>query len=137
MQERIPTFCAICGVHCAAIATVEDGKLIKWEQDKESGLEYKPCRSFKGLANKEIIEHPDRLKYPMKRVGEKGEGKWQRISWDQALDEIAAKLTEIKEKYGPEYLGATVGEMKHFEFVWIHRFMSAFGSHNVSTPHSL
>ena len=137
MQERIPTFCAICGVHCAAIATVEDGVLVKWEQDKESGLEYKPCRSFKALANKEIIESPDRLKYPLKRVGAKGEGKWQQISWDQALDEIAAKLTELKEKYGPECLSAGVGEPKHFEFVWIQRFMSAFGSPNISNPHNI
>ncbi|MDH4208152.1 MAG: molybdopterin-dependent oxidoreductase, partial [Anaerolineae bacterium] len=44
--------------------------------------------------------HPDRLKFPMKRAGEKGEGKWQQISWDQALDEIAAKAQDIKDNYG-------------------------------------
>ena len=137
MKQVTPTFCSLCGRHCSAIATVEDGKLIKWEQDKEGGFPHKPCRSFKGLANKEIIESPDRLKYPLKRVGARGEGKWQRVSWDEALDEIAAKLNEIKEKYGPEALGCTVGEPKHFEFVWIHRFANAFGSPNVSTPHHI
>lgn len=137
MQQVTYTFCAICGAHCSAKATVEDGKLVKWEQDKDRGFHYLPCRSFKGLANKEIIESPDRCKYPMKRVGERGSGQWQRVSWDEALGDIAARLTEMKKKYGSEALGASVGEMKHFEFVWIHRFMSVFGSPNIATPHSL
>ena len=136
-QQRIPTFCAICGGHCAAIATVEDGKLVKWEKDKETDLPSLSCPSFKGQANIEIAYSPDRVKYPMKRVGAKGEGKWQRISWDQAIDEISQKLTELKEKYGPECLSASVGEPKHFEFVWVERFMSAFGSPNITTPHHL
>ncbi|MFC1957894.1 molybdopterin-dependent oxidoreductase [Chloroflexota bacterium] len=111
MEERIPTFCTLCPFHCAAIATVEGGRLVKWEADKESGLHYAPCRSFKGVGNIEIGHHPDRLKYPLKRAGIRGEGKWERISWDQALDEISQKLLELKEKYGPECLGAGVNSI--------------------------
>ena len=44
------------------------------------------------MALPQLVNHPDRLQYPMRRVGEKGEGKWQTISWDQAFDEIAEKL---------------------------------------------
>lgn len=134
MQTQTYTFCAICGVHCSAKVTLEDGKIVKWEQDKDTGFHYLPCQTFKGLGNKEISIHPDRLKYPLKRVGARGEGKWQRISWDEALDTIANKFTEIKEKYGPEYVGASVGEPRGFEFPWLERFCTAFGTPNIRTP---
>jgi len=51
---------------------------------------------------KKILYAPDRLKYPMKRIGERGENKWERISWDEALTTIANRLNEIKKKYGAE-----------------------------------
>lgn len=135
MPKRVPTFCTLCNSHCAAIATVEEGKIIKWEQDKESGFGYLPCPSFKGwYVNKEIGEHPDRLKYPLKRVGARGEGKWERISWDEALDTIASKFNELKEKYGPQCIAAGVGEPRHLEFVWIQRLATAIGTPNCVTP---
>lgn len=63
----------------------------------------------KGKAAPELVYHPDRLKYPLKRVGERGEGKWERTSWDEALNAIAAKLAEIKEQYGTESISAIHG----------------------------
>ncbi len=62
----------------------------------------------------ERVHHPDRLLYPLKRVGGKGEGKWQRISWDEALDEIAARFLQIEAEDGPEAIwpynyGGTMG----------------------------
>jgi anaerobic selenocysteine-containing dehydrogenase len=48
----------------------------------------------------ERFYHPDRLNYPLKRAGEKGENKWQQITWDEALDEIATKLQSLKDQYG-------------------------------------
>jgi anaerobic selenocysteine-containing dehydrogenase len=134
MRTETLTFCSICPAHCASKVTVEDGKIVKWEADKESGLRYRPCTTYKALGLKEINEHPNRLKYPLKRTGVRGEGKWQRISWDEALDTIANKLTELKEKYGPQCLGASVGEPRHFEFAWLERFCSAFGTPNIRTP---
>lgn len=133
-QVTYSVFCGLCEGHCAALATVENGKIIKWRADKESGLPYRPCPSFKGQAWKEINEHPDRLKYPLKRAGAKGEGKWHRISWDEALESISRKLTKIREEYGPTFLGAGVGEPVQLEFVWLERFMSAFRSPNICTP---
>ena len=50
----------------------------------------------------ERIHHPDRLTHPMRRVGAKGEGRWERISWDEALDEIAARFLEVESEHGPE-----------------------------------
>jgi anaerobic selenocysteine-containing dehydrogenase len=63
----------------------------------------------KGLASIENLYHPDRLKYPLKRIGKGGEGKWERTSWDEALDRIAQKLLEIKKEYGIESLAVGIG----------------------------
>jgi len=54
-----------------------------------------------GLATAELVTHPDRLRYPLRRVGARGSGEWQRISWDEAMDSIAAKLQGIIKEYGP------------------------------------
>jgi anaerobic selenocysteine-containing dehydrogenase len=82
----------------------------------------------------EILNHPDRLKYPQKRIGPKGEGKWERISWDEALDTIAGKFKKAKEKYGPESVAFGLGEPKGMEFAFAQRFATAFGTPNVATP---
>lgn len=137
MRTETLTFCSICVAHCASKVTVEDGKIVKWEPDKQSGLDYRPCPTYKARGNKEINENPNRLKYPLKRTGARGEGKWKRISWDEALDIIADKLNELKGKYGPQCLGASVGEPKALEFVWLQRFCSAFGTPNIRTPSNL
>jgi anaerobic selenocysteine-containing dehydrogenase len=78
----------------------------------------------------EIVHHPDRLNFPLKRVGKKGEGKWQQISWDQALDEIAARLAEIKERYGAEALAGTGGTGRT-NYEYMDRFFNLFGSSNI------
>jgi len=74
------------------------------------------------------------LKYPQKRVGARGEGKWERISWEEALDTIAVKLKETKEKYGPESVAMCLGEPKGMEYAFGQRFASCFGTPNVATP---
>jgi len=68
----------------------------------------------KGITIPDVMYHPDRLKYPLKRRGERGEGKWERISWDEAISTIAGKLKEIKERYGPEAIHVSCGSgQKH------------------------
>jgi len=80
---------------------VEDGKIVKVERltypDGEKG---DIC--LKGVAGARLPYHPDRLKYPLKRAGKRGEGNWERITWEQALDEIADKLKKIREEFQPE-----------------------------------
>ena len=65
----------------------------------------------KGLAAHHWIYHPDRLQYPLKRVGERGAGEWQRISWDEGLDELSGKLQEIAGKYGPTSIALAVPDL--------------------------
>ncbi len=134
-QQEFFTFCHICAGRCAVKATVEDGKVVDIAPDRESGLPNELCPVKKGrLSIPEVLDHPDRLKYPLKRIGERGEGKWERISWDEALSTIAAKLLECKDKYGPESVAWCLGEPKGLEFAFAQRFATAFGTPNVITP---
>jgi len=89
------------GILCGLLVHVRDGVITKIEPaDDYPDPGYRnACTRAYGMPK--VVHHPDRLKYPMKRVGERGEGKWQRISWDEALDTIASKFTDIGERYGP------------------------------------
>ncbi len=90
-----------CHGGCGVKIFVSDGKLIKIEGDEDHPfLQGRLCP--RALALTQYIYHPDRLKYPLKRAGERGEGKWQRISWDEALGTCQERLERIREKYGPE-----------------------------------
>jgi anaerobic selenocysteine-containing dehydrogenase len=88
----------------------------------------------KGSASLEYLNHPDRLKHPLKRVGEKGKGSWERISWDEALDTIAQELTELKEKYGASSVVFMRGAAKGLQDDHLARFANIFGSPNISAP---
>lgn len=89
--------CTICHEFCGFELTVENGKITKLKP--AANHPNHPCP--KGLRALDYMYHPDRLLYPLKRTGERGEGKWERISWDEALESIATNLTKVKEKYGP------------------------------------
>jgi len=134
-RQEYFTFCHLCCGHCSIKVGVEDGKVVDIAPDMESGFPNELCPLKKSrLSVPDILTHPDRLQYPLKRVGERGEGKWQRISWDEALDTIASRFTEIKEQYGPDYVAMCLGEPKGMEFAFGQRFASAFGTNNVFTP---
>lgn len=94
------TPCAGCHQKCVLWAHVIDGRIIKTEAAhfQEQPEDTHCC--LKGLASASLPYYPDRLKYPVKRIGERGEGKWKRISWDEALDTIAEKLKQTRDKYG-------------------------------------
>ena len=76
------------------------------------------------------VYHPDRINYPLKRRGDRGAGQWQRLTWDQALDEVADKLGDLREKYGAETLAFTHGTKRTYH--WDERrFFNLFGSPNI------
>ena len=83
-----------------------------------------------------ILYAPDRLKYPMKRIGAKGEGKWERISWDEALTTIAGRLMEIKNNYGPEAIDFHHGHYHSGDILgtYLPRLANLIGTPNVSNP---
>lgn len=127
------TFCRLCGGGCSIAVTVEKGKLQRVQAGPESTLRRgAPC--VKGLALPDILNHPDRLRYPLRRTGAKGEGKWARVSWDEALTTIADKFNGFKREFGPETVVLGLGNPKGIELAFAQRFASAFGTPNVCTP---
>lgn len=122
----------MCHGGCGVLVHVKDGKIIKIEGDPESPLS-RGTMCVKCLASLEHVYNPYRIKYPMKRIGERGEGKWQRISWDEALNSIASKLKEIREKYGPESIAIGQGTGRHHYF-FVVRFANALGTPNWCEP---
>ncbi len=99
-MKVIPSVCGHdCGGACPLSIYVEDGRIIKIEAHDVGFPAMRPCA--RGLLYHYRVYAPDRLKYPMKRTGERGEGKFARISWDEALGEIAEQITRIKDTYGP------------------------------------
>jgi anaerobic selenocysteine-containing dehydrogenase len=133
-RKDILTFCHICPTHCSRKVTVENGRIVEVERDMESGYPSEWCSFTRTKILKEVCDHPDRLRTPLMRAGEKGENKWKRISWDEALDTIAAKLNQLKNDYGAESVAFCLGEPKGMEFAFAQRLASAFGTPNVATP---
>ncbi len=137
-RKEIRNFCGVCHLSCAVVATVEDGQLISVRPDRKSSFRHEICPQAKGpLTLIGTSNHPNRLKHPLRRAGKRGEFKWEQISWDEALDGIASKLLELKEKYGPETLAILIGEPKNMETIFGHRLATVFGTPNVVTPGGL
>jgi len=129
----VRTNCRNCTADCGVLAHVRDGRVIKLEGDPEfRRSEGALCP--KGLSGIQALYHPNRNKYPMKRVGKRGENKWKRISWKQAVDEIAHKIMEIREKYGAEAVMGSTGGGGNPNFYTVARFMNSFDSPNWFEP---
>lgn len=108
MAEKIRTTCFDCHSKCGVVLTVEGNDIVKVEGDPNHPVS-EGILCTKAYSAQEIHTHPDRLKYPMRRIGARGAGQWERISWEEALDEIADKAKELAAKYGPYSVAFTVG----------------------------
>jgi len=97
-----PSVCSLdCPDQCGLLIHKQDGKIVKIEGDPNHPVtKGNICNKVRNMT--ERIYDPKRLKYPMKRTGAKGEGKFERISWDEAIDTITAKWKELIETEGPE-----------------------------------
>ncbi len=129
----IKTACTLCRSACGVLVRVVDGEPREVKGDPDCPLN-KGGLCIKGQASLEYLSSPDRLKYPLKRVGRRGEGKWERISWDDALDSAARALIGAKNDYGAESVWIGKGSAKGPEDDLVMRFANAFGTPNVSTP---
>ena len=133
--ERIQGYCALCVSRCGSIAEIENGRFVALEPDPSHPTGKALCA--KGRAAPELVYHPDRLLHPLKRTRPKGDPDpgWQRISWDEALDLTAAKLSGIAQEHGPESVVVSVvspsTSASDDSLIWIQRLMNAFGSPNL------
>lgn len=129
-----PAICGLCGGDCLVDLHCRDGKIVKVEGNRT--LPFSDGRlCVKGAALKQAIYSPDRLLYPMKRVGERGEGKFERITWEEALDTIAGKMQETKEQYGAKSTMVYVGHPKWFR-PYLTDFANHYGTPNTATESS-
>jgi thiosulfate reductase/polysulfide reductase chain A len=108
LKKIVRSICQACHCNCGVLVHVEDGRVTKVTGDPDHPMNH-GFICVKGQAQPELLYHPDRLKYPVKRTGGRGEGKWQRISWDEALDEIAAGLAKVQGEYGAESIAVMTG----------------------------
>jgi anaerobic selenocysteine-containing dehydrogenase len=126
----VKSACFNCNTTCEALIFVDEasGRVLKVEGDPESPIT-KGVLCSKGLAAKDLVHNPERLQYPLRRVGERGGGQWERISWDQALSTIAEKLLQYREQYGPQGIAFLEGTRRGWSRVYS-RLANAFGAVN-------
>ncbi len=115
-----------CGV---LLYTDKDDKLVKIEGDPNSPYNHGTL-CMRCLNMVEAVNHPERLKYPMKRAGERGEDKWERISWDEALDIIEENVRRIQKEYGPESIVGMMGTGRNCNWLVPLITYAGFGSPN-------
>ncbi|HEX6302717.1 MAG TPA: molybdopterin-dependent oxidoreductase, partial [Anaerolineales bacterium] len=130
----IPTMCEMCVWRCGVLARVEGGRVVKLEGNPEHPHSRgKLCaRGQSGLMN---TYDPDRVLFPLVRVGQRGEGKFRRTSWDEALDIVAENMLKIKDQYGPEaMLFSSTHNLSQVQF---ENLLNGFGSPNYGTQRSL
>ena len=130
MSEKrvVRSACRMCHGVCQVLVHLEGDRVVKVTGDPESPA----SRGYicpKGAASPELLYHPDRVTYPLRRKGVRGENKWERISWDDALDEIAERLRDIRDESGSEYFGMSQGTGRPYMNL-TQRFANAFGTPN-------
>jgi anaerobic selenocysteine-containing dehydrogenase len=134
MQDEIRWLKTHCGRMdhggCALVVGVKNNQIVKIKGDPDGFLN-KGYVCAKGILSHERLNHPDRLQYPLRRMGDRGQNKWQRISWTEAIEEISAKLHKIKDTYGAKGTAFCQGMPKGLELFVLNRLANTFGSPNV------
>ena len=133
-RTAIRTYCALSKSRCGTICYLEDGKLREVRKDPD----HPNCANLcpKGIAAPELVYHPERLKYPLKRTNPKSadDPGWERISWEEALEVISRRLLAAREEWGAESVifgkGASGGSPANDYKDWVSRLAYAFGTPN-------
>ena len=130
VEEKIVT--TVCNSHCGGACIlkvhVRDGVITRLETDDGPEPQLRAC--LKGRAYRQRVYATDRLRYPLLRTGERGEGKFERVSWDRALERVAGELKRVKETYGSDaiFLRSSAGDIVALHNAMpIHKVLSLFG----------
>ncbi|MBN1655201.1 MAG: molybdopterin-dependent oxidoreductase [Deltaproteobacteria bacterium] len=119
--EEIPSLCDLCFWRCGILAKVKQGRLVRIEGNPDHPRN-KGRLCARGTGGRHLVEDPDRLRTPLLRTGDRGEGRWKPISWDQALDLWAEKMRATIDEHGPGAIGL-------FSHGLSSRFLSNFATH--------
>jgi menaquinone reductase, molybdopterin-binding-like subunit len=136
VDQIVPGVCLLCPSGCGTLARVADGRLVKLEGNPMHPINM-GVLCPKGQAAPELLYNPDRLTGPMRRVGERGAGQWQPISWDEAVQSVAANLAGLRAARQPERAVLMMGEARGQLSTFLERFMRAVGSPNTVARESL
>ncbi len=128
----IRSACRMCHGVCQVLVHLEGDRVVKVTGDPYSITSHGYICP-KGRAAPELLYHPERVLHPLRRAGKRGENRWERISWDEALDELAARLAAVRDESGPEYVGLVQGTGRPYENLF-NRFANAFGTPNYTAP---
>ena len=130
-HRTVRTVCQECGTGCGMLVHIEDGLAVRVEAapDTRVASSHFCARAQAAL---ERLYSPHRLLYPQKRVGSRGEGRWDRISWDEALDTVAGKFASAKERFGAEAVALAKGIYTQ-RADYVSRLGNAFGTPNVTS----
>ncbi len=112
MSTSVISMCGVCPAGCGADIHIVDGRISRMTPIK--GHPYSVLCT-RGMKAAEIVYSPDRLLYPQRRTGERGEGRFERITWDEAYDTIVDKLRQVAAQHGPEAVGIYTGR-GNFEY---------------------
>jgi anaerobic selenocysteine-containing dehydrogenase len=121
---------------CRLLVKVEGNRIITVKGDPEGTLNH-GYTCIKGRANADRLTHPDRLTTPLKRVGARGEGKWEPLSWDEAMATIAGAFNQVKTQFGARAVAFCQGMPKGLEHFALIRLANTFGSPNVVGPQNV
>ncbi len=133
----VKTFCArMDHGGCGLLVEVEDGKIIRVKGDPDCSLN-RGTLCAKGLAQIDRLNHPDRIRYPLKRTGARGEGQWERISWEEALRILVAKFRERIERGEARAISFAQGTPKGLELYMMLRLANVLKIPHVVTPGSI
>ena len=128
-EQIIKSNCRGCHGGCGVLVHVKDGRITRIDGNPDFPINRGVMCSI-GLAFSQLVYHPERVKHPLKRAGGKGEGKWQQISWDEALDTIATRYKKIKKDYGAEVIVLGYGTGRNYGN-FLYRFANLLGTPNV------
>ncbi len=126
------SFCRMCHGGCGTLVHVSKGRVRKVEGDPEHPMNLGSLCT-KGVSSIQQLYSPRRNHYPLKRVGKRGEGKWKRVSWNEALDYVAQEMTRIKTEFGAEAVAMGQGTGRLF-FMLPVRLCNTFGTPNWMEP---
>lgn len=124
-----------CGGRCLLVAHLKDGVITRLDSDDRTYDEIDEPRLLACARGKAYLRrqyHPDRLKYPMKRIGQRGEGRFERITWDEALDTVASEIKRVREQYGNAALFVPYGTGSYTNTNGSHlarRLFNLYGGH--------
>jgi formate dehydrogenase len=134
-DERI-TYCRICEALCGLVVTTSEGRIVRVRADREN-LASRGFMCAKGAAMADIQADPDRVLAPLRRCGDVGE--FEAVTWDAALDDIAARVSVLLDRHGPDAFGMVLGNPQSFSSttaMWARRFLRAVGSDRIFSVNS-